>query len=83
LIVRKKSSNDYFNSERSNFFETAEVTERVSLEKRKSRPMEYVQTIAILNYHPNIACSPRDHNVTSKNFETTDEEMETEDKSPI
>jgi hypothetical protein len=59
------------------------VTERVYEEKRKSKPMEYIQSIAILKYKHNIACSPRDHNVTSRNFETTEDEIDTEDKSPV
>jgi hypothetical protein len=78
--VIKESSNNHFNSERSNFFENAEVTERVYEEKRRSNPLEYIQTIAILKYKHNIACSPRDHNVTSQKFETTDEDKD--DNSP-
>jgi hypothetical protein len=60
------------------------VTERVYEDKKNYKPIEHVQTIAILKYKHNIACSPRtDHHVTSKNFITTDEDIETDDKSPV
>lgn len=44
--------------------------------------MEYIQTIAILKYNQNLPLSPRD-NVISKNYETTDEDLETEDKPAL
>lgn len=59
------------------------MTERVYDEKRLSKPMEYVQPIGILKYKHNIACSPREINVRSRNYETTDEDIETDEKQPV
>ena len=75
-IIVESPRNLALSSERSAFLDHADLTERVYDEKRKSKPLEYIQTIHVLKYKHNYAISPREDKVKSRNYETTDEDLE-------